>query len=257
MMAAPQGDDAEHQGAPNLYVASSTALVTQWLEVCRQVLTMNDITPHSGGGTPPPMRVPERGRRGARTSHGQCMICAYRGFLPHGGSWKWSGRWQLACVVLPDTPCRNRRDRAASSCTQLCRTCFDNNAALVAQATTVFRRLVGKRGAAAPARALPATEAATLAAGNGGVVVAAGSKRRRPVFVEGECRLRRVGPCDGDLMWRLPGGQLATAAPPRKVDTPPATSESRVSPPFPGVFAFCLEVVRVGTDLTESLSSPC
>ena len=46
--------------------------------------------------------------------------------------------------------------------------------------------------------------------------------------------------CDGDLLWRLPGGQQATAAPPRKVDTPPATSESRVSPPFPGVFAFCL-----------------
>ena len=60
--------------------------------------------------------------------------------------------------------------------------------------------------------------------------------------------------CDGDLLWRLPGGQLATAAPPRKVDTPPATSESRVSPPFPGVFAFCLGVVRVGPDLMESLS---
>ena len=60
--------------------------------------------------------------------------------------------------------------------------------------------------------------------------------------------------CDGDLLWRLPGGQQATAAPPRKVDTPPATSESRVSPPFPGVFAFCLGVVRVGPDLTESLS---
>ena len=45
---------------------------------------MGGITPHSLGGSPP---SPCDGGK-AKDKYEQCIICGYRGRLPHGGKWR-------------------------------------------------------------------------------------------------------------------------------------------------------------------------
>merc|ERR1712185_428107 len=116
-------------------------------------LRAHGITPFSAGGAPPEPRT--RTKSGGITVHrDQCVICAYSGPRPLGGSF----RPPFTGHVVPDTPRRSREDRAASACANLCLKCWKIDKAVRETADVAWARLEGRRAPAGPSRAARASE---------------------------------------------------------------------------------------------------